>query len=469
MQNSKISNVENLFQTVVNNGYCIGCGACASVYGSGIKMEFDKFGCYKAVLISEQTQRIEAHVTGVCPFSDSILNENEISKRLFEQNCQYHKQIGYFSALYAGYVSENDFRENGSSGGMVSWILCELLKNNLVDGILHVKSRLPTKNDSRLFHYQVSRSSHEVCSSTKSRYYPIEMSEVLNLVIDQPGRYAIVGVPCFIKAIRLLISQNKILKERIHYCLALVCGHLKSKEYTTMLAWQCGIKPGNLLSIDFRKKIAKLNASQYGIEVTGKIEGKLITHNEIICNLYGSDWGLGFFKYKACDYCDDLFGETADLTVGDAWIKPYLEDDRGNNIVIIRNLKIKELVEKGISTGRLVLDPINCNDVVKSQIGGLHHRRMALSYRLFIADKMNKWRPTKRVLPQESLLNNRLKRKHSLRMQLSKNSHIAFQYALNSNQFSDFVGMMEDLVQEYRFVEQPFWKYILKKIILLLK
>ena len=28
-------------------------------------------------------------------------------------------------------------------------------------------------------------------------------------------------------------------------------------------------------------------------------------------------------KYKACDFCDDVFGEVADVVFGDAWVEKY--------------------------------------------------------------------------------------------------------------------------------------------------
>ena len=467
MSKSKKSNIEYLLETVINNGYCIGCGTCAVVKDSGIHMTIDEFGFYKAIL-PELDHNNNVVVTNVCPFSDDAVNENEISRELFEKDCHFHPEIGYYSALYAGYVAEGSFREEGSSGGIVSWLLCELLENDLIDGILQVKSRQPSVEDPRLFQYQISRNYQEVRLSSKSRYYPVEMSEVLKLILEQPGRYVVVGLPCFIKAIRLLISKNEVIKKRIHYCLALVCGHLKSQQYAQMLAWQCGIKPENLLDIDFRKKMPLLKANQYSCKVTGLVEGEILTKTILARELFGSDWGLCFFKYKACDYCDDLFGETADVTVGDAWIMPYMKDSFGNNIIIIRNLLIKRLIEENVGSGRLMVEKVECDDVIKSQKSGLFHRKEALAYRLFLTDKTGQWRPPKRVIPREHHLNIRLQRKHQIRMTLAEYSTISFKKAKEKDQLDTFIDTMYPIVHKYRSVEKPFWKLVIKKIILLI-
>ena len=38
------------------------------------------------------------------------------------------------------------------------------------------------------------------------------------------------------------------------------------------------------------------------------------------------DWGAGFFQNPACDACDDVVAETADMSFGDAWVEPYASD-----------------------------------------------------------------------------------------------------------------------------------------------
>ena len=65
----------------------------------------------------------------------------------------------------------------------------------------------------------------------------------------------------------------------------------------------------------------------------------------------GTNWGLGFFKYEACDYCDDIFAETADIAVGDAWLKDYTQDALGNSVVVVRNDQIRVIMEDGLKSG----------------------------------------------------------------------------------------------------------------------
>ena len=61
------------------------------------------------------------------------------------------------------------------------------------------------------------------------------MSGVLEEIRTSPGRYAVVGIPCFIKAVHLARAADPILRERIVYTLGLVCGHMKSARFAESL------------------------------------------------------------------------------------------------------------------------------------------------------------------------------------------------------------------------------------------
>ncbi|MCG6137608.1 MAG: Coenzyme F420 hydrogenase/dehydrogenase, beta subunit C-terminal domain [Nostoc sp. LLA-1] len=459
----------NLFKTVVDGGYCIGCGACASVNNSPIKMKLDEYEQFKATLAPYTNHSsLNTSVLAVCPFSDKSLNEDQISQELFSKNCEYHNKIGYYLATYAGYISEDDFRARGSSGGFVSWIATQLINEKLVDGVIHIHQRHPTEEDSRLFKYDLSLTEEDIRSGAKSRYYPVEMSKVMQLIRDRPGRYAIVGIPCFIKAVRLLMRQDTVIAERIKFCIGLVCGHLKSTAFAKAFAWQSGIEPNNITSIDFRKKLPNAPANQYGVEVMGIKDGKSITLTSPVRDFYVREWGLGFFKYKACDYCDDVVAETADISIGDAWLPQYTKDSQGTNVVVVRNPVLYHLLEQAKISGRLRLEVLDPEEVVKSQAAGFRHRHDGLAYRLFLTDNKGEWRPLKRVKPEANHLDKTLQKRFSLRTLIAEQSHIAFNNAMKIGQFSVFEEIMNPLIQQYRAtyipLKLPIWKRALRRL-----
>ncbi len=91
----------------------------------------------------------------------------------------------------------------------------ELLRRGLVDGVAHVVSADPQR-DGRFFRYRIARTEDDVRAGAKSRYYPVELSHALETICSEPGRYAVTGVPCFVKAVQLLRREDALVRERVH-------------------------------------------------------------------------------------------------------------------------------------------------------------------------------------------------------------------------------------------------------------
>lgn len=448
---SSSGTVETLVNTVIKGGYCIGCGVCSIPDQSPFEIVMNDVGQFQARLRPQKQSgdSLRYPITSVCPFADGNPNEDAIAQALNLNSGVYTNGIGYALATFAGFVVEGDYREKGSSGGIVTWLLSSLLEEGLVDAVIHVReaSGIDIDSDTPMFRMEISRTVEEVRSGAKSRYYPVEMSGVLREVMAKPGIYALVGVPCFVKAVRLLAFQEEVIRERIRYCISLVCGHLKSENFARMLAWDAGIFPAELRSLDFRYKLLNRPANRYAVKfVTRSNEKKVIP----IDDLYGYNWGFGFFKYEACDYCDDIVGETADISIGDAWLPQYVDDPLGTNILVVRNESILRLLRRAVEAGRLQLIPISPRDVVASQDAGIRHRRQGLAYRLYLKQQRGEWVPTKRVQPSKDHLTERERKIQHLRIELRNASHKAFVAAMQKGNWSLFRGTMDPLIAQYR-------------------
>ena len=204
-----------------------------------------------------------------CPFSDLSKSEDELGDELYkDQNgIQHNHYLGYYLANYAGHVAAGDYHIHGSSGGFASWILSNLLEKGLVNAVAQVKPN-PLYNtrdpQSPMFSYAFSSTVEEVRQGAKSRYYPVEISGIISHILKTNGRYAIIALPCMVKAIRSLQNEYPLLNERISFVGSLVCGHLKSKYYAEFLAWDNGIRKEQLLEVNFREKLKERSASDYG-------------------------------------------------------------------------------------------------------------------------------------------------------------------------------------------------------------
>ncbi|MDB5613222.1 MAG: coenzyme hydrogenase [Devosia sp.] len=338
-------------------------------------MAMDHYGQFKPAgspaFLDTQSGRIAA----LCPFSPVARNEDEIAALRFPDAPMEDDRLGWFEAAYVGAVSEGEYRSNGSSGGMVSWVAAELLRRGLVDGVAHVQP----SEDGRFFRYAISRTVDAVQSGAKSRYYPVELSGVLDEIRHVPGRYAIVGIPCFIKAVHLSRAQDEVLAERISYTLGLFCGHMKSARLVESFAWQMDTAIEAVAQPQFRIKGPERPANWYTAQLSlkdGSVRQKDWWH------LADGDWGAGFFQNSACNFCDDVVAETADISFGDAWVEPYSSDWRGTNVVVTRMPQLRSILEEAIADGRLDLRTVDADYVANTQAAGFRQRREGLAYRL---------------------------------------------------------------------------------------
>jgi coenzyme F420-reducing hydrogenase beta subunit len=399
-------------------GLCIGCGACAAGKPG---LGWDRFGQLKpeGAWASQPTPAFPR----ICPFSPNARNEDQIAGERFPQPPHRDALIGSFEQAYVGHVAEGGFRAGGSSGGMVSWVAAELLRRGLVDGVAHVAPVDPIQ-DGRFFGYRISRSEDELREGARSRYYPVEISGVLEQIRATPGRYAVVGVPCFIKAVHLLRAEEPLLRERIAFTLGLFCGHMKSARLVDSFAWQLGAPMDQVRAVEYRRKDPDRPANWYTAHLTladGSARWQDWWH------LVDGDWGAGFFQNSACNYCDDVVAETADVAFGDAWVEPYSSDGRGTNVVIVRDPKVQRLVTAAIDEGRLTLDEVDAAFIARTQAAGFRQRREGLAYRLRTTPPRLPLR--KRVAPGGQELPFRRKLVYVSRRWISANSHRVFRLA----------------------------------------
>ena len=207
-------------EEVIGSGLCIGCGSCvAGARARGAGLDFDRDGQLKPIGPAAFLEEKSPALARLCPFSPHARNEDELAAALYPAAPQIDPRFGRYDGAYVGHVAEGEFRASGSSGGLVSWVAAELFRLGLVDGVAHVAPVGDPASDGRYFRYRISRTVEEVRGGAKSRYYPIELSEVLDTIREIPGRYAVVGIPCFIKAVNLARFPDPVLRERIAFTL----------------------------------------------------------------------------------------------------------------------------------------------------------------------------------------------------------------------------------------------------------
>lgn len=448
---------------VVDGGYCVGCGACAGVDASPFKMVFTQQGHY---LPEAPPESVCAQADAVCPFTGAGEDEDAMGKRAFGDlpGVRHDPYVGYHLANFAGYVKAPDERGRGSSGGLGSWLLKTAMNDGLVSHAVHIR-KSKDGNGAVIFEYAVSDSPDGIRAGAKSKYYPVEMSAVIEHIRRVEGSYFLVGVPCFIKAVRLLTREDPTLASRIRFTLGLVCGHLKSDRFAKYVGWQLGIQPQDLTDFDFRVKREKGPASQYDVKASGTRNGEPATGQALVKSLFGTSWGYSFFKLNACDYCDDVLAELADVSIGDAWLPEYVRDPMGTNIMSVRNPTLLDMILR--HRDELCLDDLSAKRVYDSQAGGFRQRREGLAYRLELKERKSEWYPRKRVAAGAHHLGGKRKKIYAFRMDITNKSREAYEAAEREDDVKAVERIMSPLLNRYdRLVsrEKPLLQRLLRKI-----
>ena len=443
---------KQLQQDIIANNYCSGCGVCTALDKSPFAMQMNENGQYLPV---QNVDNSDALV--VCPFAGHDTDETQIAKPLFQNNqSKFDENFGFYQNIYAGFVKEGTYRENGSSGGSVTWLTQKLLQNNMVDYVINVSEQ--DQAEIR-FNYQVSNDLTESIKGAKSKYYPVNMEAALQFVKTHKGRYAIVGLPCFIKGLRLLQQSEKIFAERIVYTISIFCGHLKTTHYLTSLLSQFPVDIQQVTHFDFRHKVGGQKASNYATKIK-TVDNQVFTKNN--SELFGTDWGLGLFKLKACDYCDDIIGETADISFGDAWIPKFENDYLGTNMVVSRNAELDALIQQHINEGNLQYEKLSPDELLQSQAGGFRHRREGLAYRLYLQEKKGNYYPKKRIKPKK--IKSKKRRKiYRLRMKLQEISFYSKNYRDIPALQAELLPMIKQMENQYGHSSWTKFRLKLKK------
>lgn len=343
---------------VFDQRLCVSCGVCnvkRRTYFS-----FDNQG----YLLPKDASAIDIDV---CPMV-SPFSEDDIASRKFSATQKYDEGIGYFNSIRAAKIGAKDRIKTRSSGGIITFILEKLLLSKEVDAVATV---FPY-DEEPYFRYELCDDPERLRFAATSAYYPIEASEVLAEAKRRNIKIAITGLPCAIKGLNNLMHLRPEIEGIIKYQISLICGHLKTSKYLDLLSRQ--LKEIEKPVHNFREKSDSSPAKE-------KYFGKRNDNENIIARtstLYGGTYNYGFFQYNGCNYCDDIIGETADLSVGDAWLPEYVERSEGMSLCISRNERISELLEDD----QLVSDQLTPRDVIEAQDGGYRQRREGLKTRL---------------------------------------------------------------------------------------
>lgn len=316
--------------SIANNNFCSGCGACSAVCPKEcISLADNEFGEIRPIIDADLCVNC-GKCNRVCPFNlENSKPNNKTSKETY----------------YIG--NSKEFSYNASSGGVATFILNSMLEKRIADYIVAVS---PQNDSNELFAYSICSNKNDLILCQGSAYYPVTLAKILSQIKHLDGSFAIIGVPCFISAMKNLKEQSTFLNNKIKYLVGIVCGHTPTKLMIDCLAWKSGHKRSDITSCRFRIKDNTRPAWDYGV--------KLEFSDESYITSFGSeDFGFLFwrklFTQECCNNCKDVFADNADITFMDAWLDDYKNKTNGTSLIICRNAELDNILKELVLSGEL--------------------------------------------------------------------------------------------------------------------
>lgn len=433
----------NVIEEVVDQGLCIGCGLCVSACGGkNLEMGLNKHGFLEPRPTAEAGSSCDNSCLAVCPFNpkpkDDVRNEDELANHFLSQTVKHNNYIGKYINTYAGYSFEH--RMTSSSGGVATYTLIELLTRGEINNVVSVKD---SKDGKSHYEYAISNTEEELRAGAKTKYFPVTLAEVFDKIKELNGNVALVGIPCFVKAVRLSQKIDPILNKKITFIVGIICGGVKSTFFTEYLASKAGVPVSDFSDPQFRIKDPNSTASDYSFGCLDKNKKQ----QTIKMRMVGDMWGTGLFKSNACDFCDDVSVELADISLGDAWISPYSSEGEGTNVIVTRSKLAENIIQEGISSKSLYVESLSPERFIESQKGGYNHRHAGLGFRIKKRQKQGLKVPPKRFEKDE--LTFLLKLIHTMRMRVRSKS---LEVWLKTKNAEEFDKQMKKSLQLLKFL-----------------
>ena len=297
---------------IYSAGLCCSCGLCASYCPThAIKFQYDVQGFLRPVIDSDQCLNCGMCVK-FCP--GGIYNKDNL-------------KCNVDGTIYWGCSTNKKLQKNAASGGMVTELFVYLLKNNIVDYCIVV----PNVRDVSNVKAVVTNSIKTVYACKTSKYCPVDYTEAVNQIEPDKYRYAIVGLPCQIAS---LCKYYVKWRNRFIF-VSLLCNHMPSANATMSLYSNFGA--------DKKSGIIYRGGGWPGYMTIWRKK----TYIKLPFRKAWNQTGFGTRFYNGrCRICNDSIGESADLSVGDAYFLTEREMGEGQTVCIVRSHKLELIIEE---------------------------------------------------------------------------------------------------------------------------
>jgi coenzyme F420 hydrogenase subunit beta len=346
---------------IVANGLCTGCGICQAIAGpKSIEMRMSAEGYLRPVTLKALQAGSEQEIKEVCPGA---------SVQPPPSNGEYHTIWGALKSVTTGHAKDPQVHRQGSSGGVISAVAIYLLETKKVDFVAQISASSSKPLENQL---QLSLTRDDVIRAAGSRYAPSAPLAQLADLLAMNKRFALIGKPCDIAALRRYLSTRPEARQSVPYLLSFMCAGIPSQLGTDEVVQRMGSSKEKVVTFRYR------GDGWPGMTRAVERDGSSFEMD------YNTSWGeiLGKHLQFRCKICADGTGESADIVCADAWYGkdgyPDFSEREGRSLILARTTEGESLLAELVAAAAIQRESLPVEDIALMQPYQLLRKRLAL-------------------------------------------------------------------------------------------
>ena len=343
---------------VARGDTCSGCGLCASLAPAAVELATVAPGYTRPRQVATVPAEAEAVIAATCP---GLGIDNRI-------NAPHDDPLwGRWRSVATGHATDPALRHHASSGGVLSALLDHALATRLVDAVVQTgpDPARPLANAT-----VTSATTTDVFAAAGSRYASSSPLAGVVARLDAPGRFAFVGKPCDVSALRALARIDPRVDAKVPLMFAFFCAGVPSGDGARRILAAIDAPEEQVIAFRYRGDGWPGNATA------------TLADGSTRSMSYHDSWGRILSKQVQfrCKICPDAVGGGADIACADAWYGdadgyPDFNEADGRSLVIARTARGEAFYRAAIAAGSIATEPLEAVAIRRMQPSQVRRKR----------------------------------------------------------------------------------------------
>ena len=220
--------------------------------------------------------------------------------------------MGEVHAAYLCCAVDPTIRAGAASGGAVTALLVQALETGRITGAVVCASEIRAGKVRGVF--RLARTRGEIVAARSSKYVATTfLKDVLPILRNNEGRFAVCGLPCDLAALRRHETASPELARKIAMRVGLFCGHNSRPELVDAIVSSLRPDRGDVELRSFTFREGHWRGSMVATYSDGSRIARPFSTLSDYRNLY-------LFAQRKCLGCHDHFAYASDISAGDVWL-----------------------------------------------------------------------------------------------------------------------------------------------------